>query len=166
MSNDRPCRPIAAPVTDHGVRPASTRGGAYVIAVIDERNEAMDHDLKCRPEHFRAIEKGAKTCELRLNDRPYNVGDTLYLREWEPLENSYTGASLHVIVTHILSGGVWLSPGYIAMSIQEKKIMTRNRRCLFCRKYISQSIKKQRYCDSSCKQAAYRQRAKKDKAQP
>lgn len=78
----------------------------------------MQHELKTWPEHFRAIEKGAKTCELRLNDRNYQTGDTLYLREWEPLENSYTGASVHCLVTHILSGGVWISPGYIAMSIR------------------------------------------------
>lgn len=78
----------------------------------------MDHELKCWPEQFQAIHRGAKTCELRLGDRPYAVGDTLFLREYEPLEHAYTGASVHVLVTHILHGGVWLSPGYIAMSIK------------------------------------------------
>ncbi len=77
----------------------------------------MEHMLKCWPEHYAAIERGAKTCELRLNDRPYQVGDTLLLREFEPLNASYTGQQLRVKVTHILNGGVWLSPGYIAMSI-------------------------------------------------
>lgn len=78
----------------------------------------MQHDLKCWPEHYAAIERGAKTCELRLNDRNYQVGDTLLLREWEPLSVSYIGPQLRVRVTHIISGGPWLSPGYVAMSIQ------------------------------------------------
>jgi len=78
----------------------------------------MQHEIKCWPEHFAVIASGAKTCELRLNDRNYLVGDMLYLREWDSMENSYTGAALYAMVTHILSGGVWLSPGYIAMSIK------------------------------------------------
>ena len=77
-----------------------------------------EHELRCWPEHYAAVEGGRKTCELRLNDRPYAVGDALYLREYEPLESGYTGAALRVRVTHILNGGVWLSPGYIAMSIR------------------------------------------------
>lgn len=78
----------------------------------------MEHDLKCWPEHYAAIERGDKTLELRLNDRNYQVGDTLHLRRYEPLISDYTGASLRVLVTHVLSGGIWLSPGYVAMSIR------------------------------------------------
>ena len=78
----------------------------------------MEHELKTLPEHYDAIERSDKTCELRLNDRNYQVGDTLHLRRYEPLIPGYTGPSLRVLVTHILSGGVWLSPGYVAMSIR------------------------------------------------
>ena len=77
-----------------------------------------EHELRCWPEHYAAVAGGRKTCELRLNDRPYAVGDSLLLREYEPLESRYTGASLRVRVTHILGGGVWLAPSYIAMSIR------------------------------------------------
>jgi hypothetical protein len=76
-----------------------------------------EHELKCWPEHYAAIDSGAKTCELRLNDRPYQRGDALLLKEWEPIENAYTGRQMRVRVTHVLSGGPWLSPGYVAMSI-------------------------------------------------
>ncbi len=78
----------------------------------------MEHELKTLPEHYDAIERSDKTCELRLNDRNYQVGDTLHLRRYEPLIPGYTGQSLRVLVTHILSGGIWLSPGYVAMSIR------------------------------------------------
>jgi hypothetical protein len=82
-----------------------------------------EHELKAWPEHYAAIDSGVKTCELRVNDRPYQVGDVLLLREWEPgfqgaLSFGYTGKQLRVRVTHILSGGPWLAPSYIAMSIR------------------------------------------------
>lgn len=79
-----------------------------------------EHELRCWPEHYAVIDTGVKTCELRLNDRNYQTGDTLLLREWEPVENGYTGRQLRVRVTHVLSGGPWLSPGYVAMSIQRE----------------------------------------------
>lgn len=76
------------------------------------------HDLKCWPEHFDPVARGHKTVELRLNDRNYQVGDVLYLREYEPLERAYTGRSVHALITHIVSGGEWLAPGYVALSIR------------------------------------------------
>lgn len=78
----------------------------------------MEHELRCWPEHYAVIDAGTKTVELRLNDRPYQRGDALLLREWEPVENGYTGRQLRVRVTHVLIGGPWLSPGYVAMSIR------------------------------------------------
>lgn len=78
----------------------------------------MEHDLKCLPEHYDAIESGAKTLELRLDDRNYQTGDILHLRRYEPLTEAYTGASQRARVTHTLRGGPWLTPGYVAMSIK------------------------------------------------
>ncbi len=78
----------------------------------------MEHDLKCWPEHFEPVSRGVKTVELRRNDRNYQVGGYLWLREWEPLENAYTGRSAHALITHIVSGGEWLTPGYVALSIR------------------------------------------------
>lgn len=76
------------------------------------------HELKCWPEHFDPLARGLKTIELRLNDRNYQVGDVLYLREYEPLEHAYTGRSVHALITHIVSGGEWLAPGHVALSIK------------------------------------------------
>ena len=82
------------------------------------------HELKCWPEHFDPVARGVKTVELRLNDRNYQVGDTLYLREYEPSEPAYTGRSVRVVITHRMSGGEWLRPGYVALSIRIVEIDT------------------------------------------
>ena len=47
------------------------------------------HDLKIWPEHFRAVASGEKTVELRTDDRGYEVGDELLLREYDPDTASY-----------------------------------------------------------------------------
>lgn len=81
----------------------------------------MQHELRCWPEHYAPVDSGAKTVELRLNDRNYQVGDTLHLREYEPIERHYTGRASFYRVTHIVQGGPWLTPGYVAMSIRKEQ---------------------------------------------
>jgi ribosomal protein L37E len=41
------------------------------------------HSLKTWPEYFEAQRAGRKTFELRRNDRNFQVGDLLVLREWD-----------------------------------------------------------------------------------
>lgn len=51
----------------------------------------MVHDLKTWPEFYADLLSGAKTFELRKNDRGFEVGDELRLHEWDPLTEQYTG---------------------------------------------------------------------------
>jgi hypothetical protein len=60
------------------------------------------HDLKIWPMYFDAIASGEKRCELRRNDRDYQVRDILNLREWDPRQQRYTGRGITVAVTHVL----------------------------------------------------------------
>jgi len=60
------------------------------------------HDLKCWPEYFTDIESGVKTFEYRGNDRGYCVGDLLFLREFCPAKQEYTGRSVLRFVTYIM----------------------------------------------------------------
>lgn len=60
------------------------------------------HDLKCRPEFFDAIWTGAKTFEVRLDDRGIEVGHLLELREWDPETAAYTGRCDYRTVTYRL----------------------------------------------------------------
>lgn len=90
----------------------------------------MNHELKTDPEVFQAMIDGSKTYELRKDDRGYQVGDTLTLREtkyagWQmhnnhPLPNcplEYTGRATGRIVTHILRGPIYgLAEGWAILS--------------------------------------------------
>jgi len=75
----------------------------------------MKHELKIYPEFFQAITLGKKTFEVRLNDRNYQCGDVVVLRECESLPNSphsrpnpkYTGRCMVVEITYIMPGGVF-----------------------------------------------------------
>jgi hypothetical protein len=54
-------------------------------------SEYQTHELKCWPEYFKAVQSGNKTFEVRKFDRPFAVGDTLVLREYDPKIRDYTG---------------------------------------------------------------------------
>ena len=42
-----------------------------------------EHELKCYSQYFQRIVTGQKTFEIRKNDRDFQVGDTLILREFD-----------------------------------------------------------------------------------
>ncbi len=83
-----------------------------------------EHSLKTWPEFFQAIERGDKTFEVRKNDRGFQRGDTLFLREWDPNKSlpghgpgKYTGNEFVVKVTYVLNG-FGIEPGHVVMGIK------------------------------------------------
>ncbi len=104
---------------------------------------SKEHELKIRPEYFKAAKAGDKTCEVRKNDRGFKVGDTLRLREYQPCKfcdgsgtrwvamdiladcecgkphGSYTGDLIRVKVTHVLDESVaGVGHGYVVLSFR------------------------------------------------
>lgn len=69
------------------------------------------HSLKSWPEFFEAVFTGAKTFELRVNDRNFQVGDTVHLREFDDRKGFYTGREIKKRITYIADG---VGPGCIA----------------------------------------------------
>lgn len=56
---------------------------------------------------------GRKPFEVRLNDRDFQVGDLLHLREWIPQEERYTPREVAGPITYLTSFGC--QPGYVVL---------------------------------------------------
>ncbi len=95
---------------------------------------ATTHHLKCSPFPFSQIWLGHKLFELRYNDRSYEAGDTLVLREFDSLvmpedkDEEYSGRQITAQVTHAVfwnpashSMGPWdqgLAEGWCVLSLR------------------------------------------------
>lgn len=74
--------------------------------------QQSSHVLKTDPIAFAAVKSGAKTCELRKNDRNYQIGDMLVLMETQFSNDAmksghpliYTGKRINKIISHIQTG--------------------------------------------------------------
>lgn len=82
--------------------------------VIDN---SIGHSLKILPEYFEAVLIGDKTFEIRKNDRNYQVGDKLILKEWNG--KNYTGNVIKKEIIYILDDNSgFVLTGYVVMSIK------------------------------------------------
>lgn len=80
---------------------------------------ATIHELKTVPAPFQAVLDERKRFEYRKNDRGFQGGDVLHLREWLPDMKIYTGREMYVLVTYMLEGGLFDVPvGYAVLSIE------------------------------------------------
>jgi hypothetical protein len=83
------------------------------------------HELKTWPEFFRATYNGLKPWDLRKNDRKFQVGDKLILREYNPAYAGceYTGHSIDALVTYILADVPYfgLQEGFVILGVQIMK---------------------------------------------
>lgn len=61
----------------------------------------MQHVVKSWIMFFTDIISGERTSDIRLNDRRYAVGDTMLLREFDPVKNEYTGREAEVEITYM-----------------------------------------------------------------
>jgi hypothetical protein len=78
------------------------------------------HVLKTIPEYYNSIIDGTKTFEVRKNDRDFLVGDTLFLREYDPETNKYTGRLSLWTIRYILNLSTITdcNSNYVVMSIK------------------------------------------------
>jgi len=66
--------------------------------------EIMEHELKSSPEFFQPTIEGRKRHELRRNDdRKFQVGDIVVLREFDHGTKSYTGRTVRARISYITS---------------------------------------------------------------
>lgn len=83
----------------------------------------MTHELKILPKYFEAVATYKKTFEIRRNDRNYQVGDKLILKEWH--RGKYTGREAERWVSYIYYGdGTYgLPEGFCVMSLKRSAPM-------------------------------------------
>jgi hypothetical protein len=72
--------------------------------------DSVDHELKSWPKFFQAVWDVDKKFEIRNNDRNFQVGDCLFLREYDPdaKANAYSGRELYLRVTYLMYLSNWL----------------------------------------------------------
>lgn len=76
------------------------------------------HELKILPKFFGDVESGEKTFEIRKNDRDYQVGDLIRLKEFDAFKQQYTGNETgYYKIIYITS--FQQKDGYVVMGIKE-----------------------------------------------
>ncbi|MBN3492044.1 DUF3850 domain-containing protein [Vibrio neptunius] len=76
------------------------------------------HELKIQSVHFADVLAHRKTHEVRINDRDYQTGDCLHLREID-LNGEYTGQEANAEVSHVLHGGQFgIAEGWCVLSLK------------------------------------------------
>ncbi len=62
------------------------------------------HIIKCWPQHFVPLITRQKTFEIRVNDRDYQVGDTLIIKEFDPDTQKETGKWVARTIIYMVQG--------------------------------------------------------------
>lgn len=77
----------------------------------------MVHELKIYPKYYEGVISGQKTFEVRKNDRKFQVGDILVLKEWDNIK--YSGREIRVRVTYLIDDKfIGIMPGYVVLGIE------------------------------------------------
>jgi len=80
------------------------------------------HVLKCWSEYFERVWDGTKLFEYRVNDRDYQEGDEVLLREWDKVEKKYlsrycTARIGYVLRQRVVSGAPLLPIDMVVFSL-------------------------------------------------
>ncbi|MBC9787196.1 ASCH/PUA domain-containing protein [Carnobacterium maltaromaticum] len=75
------------------------------------------HELKIEHKYFQAVKDGRKKFEIRKNDRGFQEGDLLILREYDPITQEYLGRIMKVEISYMPDFP--LKDGYVVFGIKE-----------------------------------------------
>ena len=82
----------------------------------------MVHSLKIRKEYFNRVLNDQKTFEVRINDRDFQVGDKVQLREIEGVDAGYTGNTIDVKIIYLLQNVDGIINGYCVFGFEKYSI--------------------------------------------
>ena len=86
---------------------------------MSRRNSSPIHELKCWPKHFSEIVTLIRRFDTRINDRNFQQGDGVWLREWNPETKEYTGREARTIITFVSKDFKGLEPDYVVLGLGE-----------------------------------------------
>lgn len=82
--------------------------------------QRQTHELQIWPACFAAVSAGNKPFDVRENDRNFQVGDMLILREFDPEADAYTGHAITRWVSYVLQGGSFgVQPDWCVLGFSE-----------------------------------------------
>lgn len=115
-------------LSDIGYTSLTEAKNAIDLQKIKEKRKMLKiHKLKTVNPFFNRVANRKsthmKTAELRLNDRNYQVGDTVILQEYNPNDKyyAYSGREITFVITDIVTSEEFpgLQPGYCMLSFTE-----------------------------------------------
>lgn len=115
--------PVAADTfaTDRAIGAQVADASALEPVAAEMPDSGRIHELKCWRGPFAELLAGRKTFEYRKDDRRFEVGDSLVLRQWDEVVQAYTSErvnTLHARVTHILRAPNFGVPdGFVVLSL-------------------------------------------------
>lgn len=79
------------------------------------------HELKTLHEPFQAVWSGAKSFEIRVNDRNFQQGDIVNLMEYDQAcEPPLSGRQVHAVIGYVFKGGTYgLDPTYCVFALHQ-----------------------------------------------
>ena len=86
------------------------------------------HELKVHKNYVNPLLSGAKTFEVRRNDRDFQVGDILIMRPYDEKKQKYVSeeSEFYYNVTYVLTGGKYgIEEGYCILGIQPNPAINR-----------------------------------------
>lgn len=79
------------------------------------------HELKVWTAYVEALQTGDKPFEVRRDDRGFQKGDTLILKEFDPQTQQYGPWSAAYLITYVLGGGRFgIEPGFAVLGLAER----------------------------------------------
>ena len=76
------------------------------------------HELKTLKTYFTPVYTGVKKFEVRFNDRNFQINDSLNLREFDGITQTYTGKNIIKRITYILDDPRFVKEGFVILQIK------------------------------------------------
>jgi len=84
---------------------------------------SRQHNLKILPEYFNAVDEGKKNFEVRVNDRNFQEGDVVTLKEFNNVDSTYSGMELTFQIGYVfhLNRALDYENDYVVFSLIRRK---------------------------------------------